>query len=384
MRSSKRARGAGLSMDPGVMLAPAVPTIATLPRYKYLNMSIVNANSSTTQAVPVQATFTETRQTAIIDDPSRYEISVVRFNANGLGTLLPLFIPTILTGQTDPNLTIYTVQMVNAGGGSGFIPITYVTSQPGSSPVAQAPLYKQDISSTYYYVRTFTAFAAMINSALLVAATACGEGATPPYLTYQPVAGSGTAGLFQMHYPATVLAGTTKIRFNGPLQSLFTGFNWLNTTNGVFELVVPTTSTALVCSQDFSSTDTGLWSPIDSFVFCTAQIPCVPEDGTVPVIVGSGNVGGGLTGGGFQTILTDFALSASGAQDNLNAITFAPQIYRMTSLISSSPLQVVDVSVFWRSRLTGELVPIYLPLNSSISLKLMFRRRDDQPASLDA
>ena len=450
-------RGSGAPAPPGgsARMTDTGEEKPNLPRYKYLNMSVVNADSGATYSAPIQATFTETRQSPIIYEPSRYELSVVRFSANGLGPALPLFIPTLLTGpgQSDPNLLVYNVTILNGSTppiASQTQPVRFVTAYatapvpvpppastspaaPNStyqkwsetdayyagtkvsaqtSPTAPYYLYtctayvaaggdnpsvdtthwlkytnsspggflKQDFSSPYYYVRSFTAFADMINTAIALAWTAAGiTTETAPKLYYAPAPGSGTAGLFTFSHGVGFSAGTYKLLVNGPLLTLFQGFNWRNVSRGVAAYELTAAAGSTVTLQDFPSTDSGVWSPIDNFVFCTSQIPIVPEDGTVPVIVGSGNVGSnnGVTGGGFQSILTDFSLTAAGAQDNLNAITYSPQIYRMTSIISATPLQIVDISVYWRNRLSGELVPIYLPLNSSISLKIMFKLRND-------
>lgn len=86
-----------------------------LPDYIYYNADIINnetadltADSQTAISDP-QIRFNETRDAPLIRDASQYHFSIVRFQMNGAGRDLPLFIPLIDegTGQTNVNLTTY-------------------------------------------------------------------------------------------------------------------------------------------------------------------------------------------------------------------------------------------------------------------------------------
>ncbi|MFZ4600323.1 MAG: hypothetical protein ACOYNN_16920, partial [Terrimicrobiaceae bacterium] len=51
--------------------------------------------------------------------------------------------------------------------------------------------------------------------------------------------------------------------------------------------------------------------------------------------------------------------------------------YRMSSMTTSkTSLNNIDVSVFWRNRLDNQLYPLTLYNLSSVSLKMLFRKRN--------
>jgi hypothetical protein len=85
------------------------------PDYVYYNADIINnttQNSFGGQAIKdPQIRFNETRDTAIIKNAADYYFSIIRFTMDGANKDLPLFIPQVKegTGQTNPNLTVYSM-----------------------------------------------------------------------------------------------------------------------------------------------------------------------------------------------------------------------------------------------------------------------------------
>jgi hypothetical protein len=133
-----------------------------------------------------------------------------------------------------------------------------------------------------------------------------------------------------------------------------------------------------VFSQDFLSTD-DVWSPIDGFVFTSTFIPLLPEQGTAPTVVGSTDAGQFQgVGAGFTNIITDIVIdTGKGAQDNISSLLYNPSgEYRIASMTTHQAVQQVDVTLWWRYRLTGTLYPLYMANLSSVNLKIMFRRKD--------
>ena len=76
------------------------------PTHIYLNLDVVN--NSTTTAQPLA--FDETRNMQFLSNSENYLCSVVRFTLQTSNSL-PLFIPDILTGQSDFNTTVYAITM---------------------------------------------------------------------------------------------------------------------------------------------------------------------------------------------------------------------------------------------------------------------------------
>ena len=364
----------------------------------YLNLSIVNADTSdSVSSAPVQCVFSESRSTPILQDASEYDLSVIRFSATGTGRLLPLFIPVIQAGQPDVNLTIYSVTIINT---APAVPIhaqvylSYIANN-GAAPVPRSSS-PQDLSTSYYYLRTYTTFCNMFNVALNTAhlnATTTFLPTPTMGLTY-----SNTSGLFSLELPALcypvydpatgiVSPPSLFLSFNAPLTNLLANFNFYQqpiVINGANFTVVPpnvlalATPTGPVFSQDFLSTD-DVWSPIDGFVFTSTFIPLLPEQGTAPTVVGSTDAGQFQgVGAGFTNIITDIVIDTSkGAQDNISSLLYNPSgEYRIASMTTHQAVQQVDVTLWWRYRLTGTLYPLYMANLSSVNLKIMFRRKD--------
>ena len=160
-----------------------------LPDYIYYNANIINNNTNDLDTLLVdspdpQIRFNETRDAALVKDASQYHFSIIRFTMSGPGRNLPLFIPSVQIGQSDPNLTIYSVavtyqQKWNISGGQtlnlAIAPtptfITYVPEVTGTTiaPVPRAPTTQQDLSTEYYYVYTYQSWLNCVNTAIQTA-----------------------------------------------------------------------------------------------------------------------------------------------------------------------------------------------------------------------
>ena len=78
-----------------------------------------------------------------------------------------MFIPSIVTGQNDPNLTIYTVTIIYQA--TSVTRNVIYTPEDNTGPIPAPPLIQQDISSKYYYVYNYSHFIEMVNAALQTA-----------------------------------------------------------------------------------------------------------------------------------------------------------------------------------------------------------------------
>jgi len=80
------------------------------PHHVYLDLDVIN-NDYTTNGTRPYLRFEEIRNTPFLDgDSAEYFCSIVRFTIQ-TGNTLPVFIPSIVIGQANPNLTIYTVTL---------------------------------------------------------------------------------------------------------------------------------------------------------------------------------------------------------------------------------------------------------------------------------
>jgi hypothetical protein len=127
--------------------------------------------------------------------------------------------------------------------------------------------------------------------------------------------------------------------------------------------------------------DDSLWSPIGSIVFTSTLLPVKAEQVGPPLQLGVGNIGNSsaTAQSAFQPIITDIALdtSVAGAGAYRSLIYYAPSAeYRLSDFgASKQPIRNIDVQVYWKCRLNAELYPVQMFNLSSVSFKMMFKKR---------
>lgn len=424
------------------------------PDYVYYNATIINnrtAGSYTRSNDPVLR-FQETRDTPLVNDASKYNFSIIRFTMDGPNKDLPLFIPVIRTGAienptNDVNLTIYSVSLtcdVNNTTGTNPVVATLTATAPViyspetlDTQIAPVPstssiaVGRQDLSTRYYWVYTYSWWLKLVNEAFTTAladiqtqfntawTTAGNAGSAPtlksvaPYLLFNP-----TTNLFTLYSDSEGFGGDLRLTkgtpsdeafevyFNSNMFGLFANFQntYINTvgtelTNKIYTGAIGYGATTAgvpyaqnifqvgsgaslkyfwTQNQDYESTST-LWSPIENIVFNSTLLPLVFEATGDPVFFGQSNDNTELTGSqsAFQPIITDVALPKQSANDYRSLIYYAPSAeYRLASFQrSKQPINNIDIQVFWRNRLDGSLYPVNMYNSSSVSVKIMFRRR---------
>jgi hypothetical protein len=130
--------------------------------------------------------------------------------------------------------------------------------------------------------------------------------------------------------------------------------------------------------QDYISTGT-LWSPVASIVFISNLIPVNNEGTAQPITYGQNNISVPVSSSSaFQPIITDIALANDTADAYNQFVSYVPTAeYRLSSM-SNSPTEIknIDIQIYWKNRLDGQLYPLRMFNQSSISVKMLFRRRD--------
>jgi hypothetical protein len=132
--------------------------------------------------------------------------------------------------------------------------------------------------------------------------------------------------------------------------------------------------------QDYPSTGS-LWSPVSAVVFTSALLPLKKEFSATPISLGQTNtIGTTNSPAAFDPVISDFVLDENNAkaQGWRDFVLYEPTAeFRMVSMNAShEEIRNIDIQVFWRYRLTGELIPLSMFNCSDVSIKMMFRKID--------
>jgi hypothetical protein len=135
------------------------------PQHVYYDINIVNQDIYGSYPNP-HIKFAEVRNTPYLKNAANYFMSVVRFALETPS--LPLFIPIIQTGQSNPNLTAYQFNLTYTYSGTTYEAPIYLAFAPQNigEPTPAAPTTAQDLTSTYYYVNSYEYFLSLVNATL--------------------------------------------------------------------------------------------------------------------------------------------------------------------------------------------------------------------------
>jgi hypothetical protein len=151
--------------------------------------------------------------------------------------------------------------------------------------------------------------------------------------------------------------------------------------------VLPPAIPQIVVPQENSTTI--LWSPVQSIVFSTSLLPVQNSLLSKPVIFNFWNglvskpVGGNSNNNVTAPVLTDFELQGATGTSSQVRITYTPTAeYRMLDLRGTTPVNAVEVSVFWKDKFSN-LHRFQLAAGCVASIKILFRRKDFYNARVD-
>ena len=395
----------------------------------YYNCNMVSSDQSNVswQTAPI-AYFSESRDKPIIKKSSQYKMSIVRFNMQT--KTIPLFIPDIVVGQSNINLTnwqisatIYTYWQppyVFGTIGQYFTSTKTVNFYPRDlrSPTPQPPLTSIDLDSTdYYYCYDYQHFCTMINNTFdaiyldlsTQLATYLSNGGNPnvplttkvPRLKYDP-----TTNLFTLltdtygtgsPYSNSVFTNKYEqmnISFNHELWALLANFpaiaqgsnfyqiSILNNLDNIFVPIDPSTGSQnnnlgvyWQTRQTYPSTSM-FFNPVDSIAVSSSLLPNENELLGKTLNYGTNNLVVTATGNNFLPLISDYSNFQENAHTYNTFTQYVPSAeYRMIQLTSAdTDIHNVDITLFWKNRITNQFHPIRLSYGASVSLKIMFRK----------
>jgi hypothetical protein len=400
------------------------------PDYLYYNLSIINNRTVDVAGGEndPEVVYNETRSVPLLKDASKYDFSIVRFAINGPSLNMPLFIPQIQIGQSDEDLTVYSITLdlsanYDVSGVLTHIDLSsqqYIEWSPEytNQQVPKPPLETQEIAdSKYYWTSTYSHWLGLVNEtfqkcrddisnqlgALYPTVSVVSEA---PYMLRDP-----GADLFSIYCDTYGFGEKDRVSkgdlsadeqfsiyFNSNMYGLFANFKSLfigQETNGgrEWEILVenflgqnigaqvspsaspaPTTKYYII-SQDYTST-TQMWNPISAIVFSTNMIPIIAEQTGEPLQLGQSSVGSLPSSQGFQPIITDIAFDNSPPQGRQYQLYLPTAQYRYASMGSSKiAIRNIDMKVFFKARLSGELIPMTMFNLSSVDVKILFRKK---------
>jgi hypothetical protein len=293
----------------------------------------------------------------------------------------------------------------------------------------QPPISQQDTRGIYYWIYTYGHFCKLFNDTindiqndLFLAYTAFQATFPAPSTNPNLIADfpklvfNQSTNLFSIYYDvrsaggaitnSSFFAATAEIlelSLNNNLYNLFSNFesefvgtqilsesnilkivnknftNWVAPPAG-FPLgptLQPAVNGYWVMTQNYISTST-LWSPIASIVFTSTLIPIFSEQVGEPTVFGDSNNNSiSSTSSAFQPIITDIALPLKTTDDYRQFIEYAPSAeYRMSAFTKSKQsLSNIDIQVYFKNRLDNSLYPIKMTNYSTVSIKMMFRKK---------
>ena len=376
----------------------------TNPYHIYYDLDVVNLDKTGTQSPPILR-FIEVRNNPYLNAPENYFLSVVRFSIQTPS--LPIFIPLIQTGQPDPNLTIYSVSMSYEVGGNNLVYQAFMNYSPQNLflPIPSPPLVNQDVSTEYYFIYSYQYFIKMVNDTLSACLTGLnalivGAGGVPltsnaPFFEIDPSGLKSYIFADQVAFNEN-LANPYKLFMNSAMYHLFTSYQqeYYGFTNITFGRnyrlkIYPTTTntfifpsyTALIMYQEQSSI--ALLNPIQSLVFTSSLLPVQESNVSAPKIFGADNrLAQSNNNVNIAPIISDFEVPFSADNTYRPSVEYAPvSEYRLIDLYGSSPVSAIEISVYYKDQF-GNLRPFILNSNCKANIKICFRRKDFNVASL--
>ena len=360
----------------------------------YVNMILQNNQIYDYNDIPVyDASFDYELTQPIINEASKYYVAVEDISLPV--TNIPIWKPEIQPNippynNTNINLTTYSFTMSYGGFESDQTFMVFDSQNPNIIPRAINPF--QDFLSTYYEIFTYTGVAENITNCLMAAyANLIGKGAALnadeyPFMTYDPVTGLFSLSGFKdnidsgleiycnykmfellLTLPQTYLASDTAATLNGKDVQLYVGTEFDN-------LWEPNDAPAvgLYYKMTQSYNILASLSPIQSIVVTSRTIPISSE--YVPQSPQSNYIYQGLVNK--SKILYDLdALDFIGDGKPRPFIKYRPQKYSLINLSSSSKVQHLDLTVYWRD-IYGILHLVAINSNQTANIKIVFIRKD--------
>lgn len=369
--------------------------------FVHVNIILQNQELLLPGEIPVFAATTNySLDTPLIKKCDDYYLIVDSFNCSLSN--IPVFIPDIQPNippynNTNVDKTMYSFTMEYNGIVSDQIFVDFISQNPNKYVFPPNPA--QDRTTTYYYVYTYTIMCEMFNNALNNAFINLGSKvvlpglSTAPYFYYDNSSQKFSLVCQKIFYDLVNVVTPIKIFCNYSLFELiyslpntYLGDNQGNVPSSGrdFQLYVTDLGNNIISypgvpnpAGDFIETtqnNSSIYSffPMKSMYVATSNIPVmtslVPrkpiEFYKNPNVVSKQ-----------QNILDIDPVIIGNLVKNRNYIQFRSVIYSPITLSSSTPLNSLNVSLYWRDRFGNSYI-VYLNNNQPSNIRLLFIKRD--------
>lgn len=343
----------------------------------YLDLSYVNLDPN-----QKHLSFLQSRDIPFLEDPSKYYFLISKFQVN-INNSLPIWIPKIQTLQPDPNLTVYTFKIVfTDGAGTHEHEETMMYEPTDTTSSVRPPIVEQDLSSDYYYVKTYTWFAYMVNKTLKKISDAI-KTAYPayPYADYPPfLTFNSSTGLFNLYHPEIASTENFQLFTNDELMILINSFpyKFISTTEYLNIEIMLLNKISLNdkvtgynhITQD--QTTLASFNPIRSLAFTSNLLP-ITQTMISPAIVEGQNTPNKAN---IANIINDYTVDVNvGSTYNQTLTYVASGEFKFLDMKTHNPLYHIDISMYWVDS-RGNFYPVQLFRPSFATLTIMFRRKD--------
>lgn len=300
------------------------------------------------------AKFSETRQTALIDDPSSYYATIARFQVPT--TQLPIF--NFINGSYSVTLTF---------NGVPFTTDLVFVRRDFAYPDEQ-------------FIFDYQEMIDMINTAFATSFTALklafplAPPTVPPFMLYNGHE-VGTSIRFEDQYDPAVASPTIEVYMNSVLFSFFNNYliDYLSfTADEAVRFIVKdngnnVVGTDRIMSQTYPTFYN--WYDFKSLIITSNSLPIASE--------AIGAVVGGQSGLNTQlSIITDFVPTQWGTNDTASKLVYSPEPqYRYLDMYSNQSIRKLDFQILYEDKF-GQIRPLFLAPGQEASIKMLFVKKD--------